>query len=361
MNEPLRLKPGEYRAEPTRPPNRFAGAVFSILITTLAVVTFLSWPAIVSALGSFPTPPASAIGSVYNLGADSTVANQWDPFTVDNTSGGLVVKCASGCTGGAATMPFTGGATGVANGPGQGVGIFAYNGTNNDALQESGGALNVRFAVAQHTIVDTAPTTAVTGTFWQATQPISGSVGLTGTLPGYSVPPPVAQSGTWTVQPGNTANTTPWLATISQGGNAATVSATGALKVDNSAVTQPVSGNTGDTLYSSATGTMFPAYGVAPAGPQTCTSIKTGAGVMVSAWMVSPVNQPSGSTIEFFDEGASPLCSAADVIYSTGQVAAGWQYGKNSAPLPYNTGLAFKIASGTAFTGSYGMKFKTIP
>jgi hypothetical protein len=49
------------------------------------------------------------------------------------------------------------------------------------------------------------------------------------------------QSGTWTVQPGNTANTTPWLQTISQGGNAATVSAAGALKVDGSAATQPVS------------------------------------------------------------------------------------------------------------------------
>jgi len=52
----------------------------------------------------------------------------------------------------------------------------------------------------------------------------------------------VTESGTWTVQPGNTANTTPWLATIAQGGNSATVSAGGALKVDGSAVTQPVSG-----------------------------------------------------------------------------------------------------------------------
>lgn len=52
----------------------------------------------------------------------------------------------------------------------------------------------------------------------------------------------VSQSGTWTVQPGNTANTTPWLITISQGGNAAAVTASNALKVDGSAVTQPVSG-----------------------------------------------------------------------------------------------------------------------
>jgi hypothetical protein len=50
------------------------------------------------------------------------------------------------------------------------------------------------------------------------------------------------QSGTWTVQPGNTANTTPWLTTINQGGNSAIVTATNALKVDGSAVTQPVSG-----------------------------------------------------------------------------------------------------------------------
>ena len=50
------------------------------------------------------------------------------------------------------------------------------------------------------------------------------------------------QSGTWTMQPGNTANTTPWLTSLSQGGNTAQVSAGGALKIDGSAVTQPVSG-----------------------------------------------------------------------------------------------------------------------
>jgi hypothetical protein len=41
---------------------------------------------------------------------------------------------------------------------------------------------------------------AVTGTFWQATQPVSGTVTAN-------------QGGTWTVQPGNTANTTAWLVT----------------------------------------------------------------------------------------------------------------------------------------------------
>ena len=64
------------------------------------------------------------------------------------------------------------------------------------------------------------------------TQTVSGTVAAT-------------QSGTWTVQPGNTANTTPWLTTINQGGNSATVTAANALKVDGSAVTQPISGSVG--------------------------------------------------------------------------------------------------------------------
>lgn len=41
-----------------------------------------------------------------------------------------------------------------------------------------------------------------------------------------------AQSGTWTVQPGNTANTTPWLFSISQGGNTAAVNASSQLSVN---------------------------------------------------------------------------------------------------------------------------------
>lgn len=52
-----------------------------------------------------------------------------------------------------------------------------------------------------------AVTQPVSGTFWQATQPVSlASTTITGTVA-------VTESGTWTVQPGNTANTTPWLST----------------------------------------------------------------------------------------------------------------------------------------------------
>jgi hypothetical protein len=94
--------------------------------------------------------------------------------------------------------------------------------------------------VVNANIIGTVP---VSGTFWQATQPVSGTVSITanssvnvaqlagtttdtnsgnksaGTLrvvlatdqPSLTNALPASQSGTWTVQPGNTANSTPWL------------------------------------------------------------------------------------------------------------------------------------------------------
>lgn len=101
-------------------------------------------------------------------------------------------------------------------------------------------------------------TQPVSGTFWQATQPVSGTFfQATQPVSAASLPLPsgaatsalqttmnttlgspfqaggsignttfaATESGTWTVQPGNTANTTPWLASISQGGNTGVVRA----------------------------------------------------------------------------------------------------------------------------------------
>lgn len=87
------------------------------------------------------------------------------------------------------------------------------------------------------------------------------------------------QSGTWTVQPGNTANTTPWLASLSQGGNTASVTAGSALKVDGSAVTQPVSGTLtvvpktacGTTSYDSGM-TTLPTTATAVTSTSTCVN-----------------------------------------------------------------------------------------
>jgi hypothetical protein len=84
-----------------------------------------------------------------------------------------------------------------------------------------------------------AVTQPVSGTFWQATQPVSGTVTVTqGTAANLNatVTGTVAatQSGTWTVQPGNTANTTAWLVT----GTGGTFPVTGTFWQ----ATQPVSG-----------------------------------------------------------------------------------------------------------------------
>jgi len=88
------------------------------------------------------------------------------------------------------------------------------------------------------------------------------------------------QSGTWTIQPGNTANTTPWLASLSQGGNTAQVTVGGAMKIDGSAVTQPVSGTVtmvpktscGATAYDSGMVTL-PTTSTAVTATATCVNV----------------------------------------------------------------------------------------
>jgi hypothetical protein len=87
------------------------------------------------------------------------------------------------------------------------------------------------------------------------------------------------QTGTWTVQPGNTANTTPWLFSLTQGGNTAQVTAGGAMKIDGSAVTQPVSGTLtvvpkttcGTTAYDSGMVSM-PTASTAVTATATCVN-----------------------------------------------------------------------------------------
>lgn len=103
------------------------------------------------------------------------------------------------------------------------------------------------------------------------------------------------QSGTWTVQPGNTANTTPWLATINQGGNSASVSASNALKVDGSAVTQPISGTV--TANIGTTGGL--ALNATLTDASQKTQIVDGSGnVIGSTSNALDVNIKSGITLE---------------------------------------------------------------
>ncbi len=97
-------------------------------------------------------------------------------------------------------------------------------------------ALSAGSAVVGHVITDTGSTTAVTqataaslnatvvgtGTFavqatLQAGSAVAGKFGIDQTTPGTTNLVAAGQNGTWTVQPGNTANSTPWLVTAGIG------------------------------------------------------------------------------------------------------------------------------------------------
>jgi len=111
------------------------------------------------------------------------------------------------------------------------------------------------------------------------------------------------QAGTWTLQPGNTANTTPWLASISQGGNAATVSAQGALKIDGSGVTQPVSG-TLTVVDKTACGTTAYDSGIA-ALPTTSTAVTATATCVNAVLFINTT--ASAQTITLSDNQGAPV------------------------------------------------------
>lgn len=91
-------------------------------------------------------------------------------------------------------------------------------------------------AVIGHVIVDSAPTTAVTGTFWQATQPVSlaaavdvsdRSARLVGHVTVDNATLAVTESGTWNVNATLGAETTKVIGTVNQGTSPWVVQAAG--------------------------------------------------------------------------------------------------------------------------------------
>lgn len=148
------------------------------------------------------------------------------------------------------------------------------------------------------------------------------------------------QTGTWTVQPGNTPNTSPWLFTMAQGGNTATVSAAGAQKVDGSAVTQPVSGTL--TAVTAITNPL-------PAGTNVIGHVITDSGLINSVPKTSCGNSvATGSTLVAVPTSATLLTSAttaciiAAVFFNTNASAATVTLTDNTAT-PINAVLTFSI------------------
>lgn len=205
------------------------------------------------AFGLARAQPAPPSGAPNNIGDVAPIAVKSDNATFDylhlDASGNLKVTSTSGGSGGTsstfgAAFPATGTAAGAKDSTGVNMTFMKVNSAN--ALVVDGSAVTQPVSLAS--------SVAVTGTFWQATQPVSGTFWQAtqpvsiATLPslaaGAAVIGAVTQSGTWTVQPGNTANTTAW-------------------KVDGSAVTQPVSNASLPLPAGASTSAKQPALGTA--------------------------------------------------------------------------------------------------
>ncbi len=149
-----------------------------------------------------------------------------------------------------------------------------------------------------------------------------------------------AQSGTWTVQPGNTANTTPWLATLSQGGNTAAVTAGGALKIDGSATTQPISGTVtsvpktscGTNAYDSGM-LSVPATSTAVTSTATCVNAIVFVNTTASAQTVN-LTDNQGTPVSYLSNFSLPANST--FVYDL-------QYVKMASGIKWSAGNASSV------------------
>lgn len=204
------------------------------------------------------------------------------------------------------------------------LGLLIAGGIGRTQLQQSGGPGSAVTATQAGTWTvqpgNTANTTAWKVDGSAVTQPVSGNVG---------------QSGTWTVQPGNTANTTAW-------------------KVDGSAVTQPVSGtitavtsitNPVNVIPKTACGNTLATGSILAAIPTSSTLVTTAATACVTRVLFSNTNAGAG-TITLTDNTATPI--NAVLTFSLP--------GLSNMILPLD-GIGFNLgvkwsASGTGFTGA---------
>lgn len=188
----------------------------------------------------------------------------------------------------------------------------------------------------------------VTGTFWQTTQPVSlasipalpahqsvnvdqlngtapdtnSGVKSAGTLrvviatdqPVLTNALAVSQNGTWTVQPGNTANTTPWLVTNVPG-------------------TSP--GSTRSRVKAAATST-------------NSTNLKGSAGVVLGYSLYN--NTASAKFFKFYDKATAPTVGTDTPAFTVIIPASGGANVEFSTGVPFSTGIGYGITGAVADT-----------
>jgi hypothetical protein len=152
------------------------------------------------------------------------------------------------------------------------------------------------------------------------------------------------ESGTWTVQPGNTANATPWLFSPSTGGNTAAVKAasTAAAAADPALVVAISPNNTIPvSLQTAASGGATPVHYLSAATTNS-TNVKATAGVVTS---VTAINTTATLVyLKLYDKATAPTCGT-DTPVQTYPVPAS----ATGAGLTINPVGGFGFASGIGF------------
>ena len=213
-----------------------------------------------------------------NQGTPAIIANAWPIEVVGSgniasvTAANAVKVDGSAVTQpvSASSLPLPAGAATSANQSTEITALGTINTTLGSPFQAGGSIGNTSFIATQssgsnlHVDVDNFPATQpVSGTVavsnFPATQPVSGTVAVSSlpsipaganaigsvSVSNFPATQPVSgtvaatQSGTWTVQPGNTANTTAWLVT----GAGGTFPVTGTVSVSNISTSSPVNTN----------------------------------------------------------------------------------------------------------------------
>jgi hypothetical protein len=179
---------------------------------------------------------------------------------------------------------------------------------------------------------------AVTGTFWQATQPVSLAsvpshpVTNAGTFAVGSITNTSfasTQSGTWTVQPGNTANTTPWLTRHAE--QLGTATALGAL---NASISQALLGTTGVAAVITATST--------PSGITLTPQVSYDGGTnWVAAKFFDPATETALATLTSFTVGSSYVITASNGATNARVIATAWVSGSVTIRLSATNSTGF--------------------
>lgn len=180
-------------------------------------------------------------------------------------------------------------------------------------------------------------TQPVSGTFWQATQPVSNA----GTFATQA-----AQSGTWTVQPGNTANTTAWLFKLDQTGTNNDVDLASAIPAGSNLIGQVAPVATATTT--NATSTCY----LTSAATTNSTNCKASAG---NIYAIRAINT-TGTLyyLRLYNASTAPTCSSATNFIETHPIPASTTGAGMMLSVPvgiaYGTGIGFCLTGGGSST-----------